>query len=139
LHENVTKVEVTQREIDQNLSYINAQQEELNLILDNYEKQIKDIFDESNLQQPMQAADEQREKAYGLAESLNCQLDDVNKNLNVMVEEINKMGLSNCPDPQLSFIILAMDRYSLYSIAKQNPRSVQVTGRSCQRSRAFIA
>lgn len=74
------------------MSYINAQQEELNLILDNYEKQIKEVFDESNLQQPMQAADEQREKAYGLAENLNCQLDDVNRNLNVMVEEINKMG-----------------------------------------------
>jgi nuclear pore complex protein Nup62 len=90
----VTKVEVTQREIDQNLSYINAQQEELNAILDNYERQIKEVFDESNLQQPMQPADAQREKAYGLAESLNVQLDDVNKNLNIMVEEINKMGNS---------------------------------------------
>jgi nuclear pore complex protein Nup62 len=94
LYENVTKVEVTQREIDQNLEYINSQQEELNNILDTYEKQIKEVFDESNLQQPMQPADTQREKAYGLAENLNSQLDDVNRNLNVMVEEINKMGSS---------------------------------------------
>jgi nuclear pore complex protein Nup62 len=92
LHENVTKVEVTQREIDQNLEYINSQQEELNAILDTYEKQIKQVFEENNLQQPMQPADLQREKAYGLAESLNSQLDDVNKNLNIMVEEINKMA-----------------------------------------------
>ncbi|KAI7894248.1 Nsp1-like C-terminal region-domain-containing protein [Mucor mucedo] len=94
LHENVTKVEVTQREIDQNLEYINTQQEELNAILDTYEKQIMEVFDESNLQQPMQPADVQRERAYGMAESLNAQLDDVNRNLNVMVEEINKMGSS---------------------------------------------
>ncbi|KAI8376882.1 Nsp1-like C-terminal region-domain-containing protein, partial [Blakeslea trispora] len=92
LHDNVTKVEVTQREIEQNLSYISAQQEEINSILDNYEKQIKEIFDENNLQQPMQPADVQREKSYGLAESLNSQLDDVSRNLNIMVEEINKMG-----------------------------------------------
>ncbi|KAG0772179.1 hypothetical protein G6F62_013095 [Rhizopus arrhizus] len=42
----------------------------------------------------MQSADIQREKAYGLAESLNSQLDDVNRNLNIMVEEINRMGSS---------------------------------------------
>lgn len=76
------------------MNYINAQQEELNSILDNYEKQIKEVFDESNLQQPMQPADTQREKAYGLAENLNNQLDDINKNLSIMVEEINKMGNS---------------------------------------------
>lgn len=76
------------------MNYINAQQEELNVILDNYEKQIKEVFDESNLQQPMQPADAQREKAYGLAENLNNQLDDINKNLSIMVEEINKMGNS---------------------------------------------
>ncbi|KAG1060945.1 hypothetical protein G6F42_027820 [Rhizopus arrhizus] len=130
LHENVTKVEVTQREIDQNLSYINAQQEELNLILDNYEKQIKDIFDESNLQQPMQAADEQREKAYGLAESLNCQLDDVNKNLNVMVEEINKMGnakqaTSNDDDDVVSQIVQILNSH-LSSLQWIDTHSIQL-------------
>lgn len=92
LHENVKKVELLQQEIDSNLGYINTQQEELSSLLDQYEKQIKDVFNESNLQQPMQSADTQREKAYGLAESLNSQLDDVNRNLNIMVEEINKMG-----------------------------------------------
>jgi nuclear pore complex protein Nup62 len=76
------------------LGYINTQQEELSSLLDQYEKQIKDVFNDSNLQQPMQSADIQREKAYGLAESLNSQLDDVNRNLNIMVEEINRMGSS---------------------------------------------
>ncbi|KAG0937147.1 hypothetical protein G6F57_007822 [Rhizopus arrhizus] len=94
LHENVKKVEVIQTEIDENLGYINTQQEELSSLLDQYEKQIKDVFNDSNLQQPMQSADIQREKAYGLAESLNSQLDDVNRNLNIMVEEINRMGSS---------------------------------------------
>jgi nuclear pore complex protein Nup62 len=60
--------------------------------LDTYESQIKTIFEESNLQQPMQPADKQRENAYSLAENLNSQLDDVNRNLNIMVEEINKMS-----------------------------------------------
>jgi hypothetical protein len=74
------------------LSYIGSQQDELNSILDTYESQIKTIFEESNLQQPMQPADKQRENAYSLAENLNSQLDDVNRNLNIMVEEINKMS-----------------------------------------------
>ncbi|KAI9341053.1 Nsp1-like C-terminal region-domain-containing protein [Pilaira anomala] len=115
LHENVTKVEVTQREIDQNLEYINAQQEELNSILDTYEKQIKEVFDESNLQQPMQPADIQREKAYGMAEDLNSQLDNVNRNLNVMVEEINKMGgskqISNDDDDVVGQIVQILNSH----------------------------
>lgn len=82
-------MELTQKEVDQNLDYINQQQEELNKILDAYEKQIQDVYDDSNLQQPLQLADVQREKAYGLAEILNNQLDDVNRNLNAIVEEMN--------------------------------------------------
>lgn len=86
------KTEALQGEIDQSLSYINAQQEDLSSILDAYEKQMKEVLDQSNLQQPMQPADVQREKAYTLAESLNKQLDDVSRNLNIMIEEVNKMN-----------------------------------------------
>lgn len=86
------KTEALQAEIDQSLSYINAQQEDLSSILDAYEKQMKEVLDESNLQQPMQPADIQREKAYSLAEGLNKQLDDVSRNLNIMIDEVNKMN-----------------------------------------------
>ena len=85
-------MELLQKEVDQNLEYINAQQEELNQILDGYEKQIRDVFDGSAVQQPLQLVDVQREKAYGLAETLNAQLDDVSRNLTVMVDEINNMN-----------------------------------------------
>jgi nuclear pore complex protein Nup62 len=88
----VIKTETLQAEIDQSLSYINAQQEDLSSILDAYEKQMKEVLDESNLQQPMQPADIQREKAYSLAEGLNKQLDDVSRNLNIMIDEVNKMN-----------------------------------------------
>lgn len=88
----MTQVELLQKEVDQNLEYINAQQEELNQILDGYEKQIRDVFDGSAVQQPLQLVDVQREKAYGLAETLNAQLDDVSRNLTVMVDEINNMN-----------------------------------------------
>jgi nuclear pore complex protein Nup62 len=40
----------------------------------------------------MQPADIQREKAYSLAEGLNKQLDDVSRNLNIMIDEVNKMN-----------------------------------------------
>lgn len=92
MYEDVTKVELIQQEVDESLGYINTQQEELNSLLDQLEKQFKDVYDESNLEQPMQPADVQREKAYGLAESLNSQLDDVSRNMNIMVEEINNIG-----------------------------------------------
>ncbi|KAI8141879.1 hypothetical protein BJV82DRAFT_517653, partial [Fennellomyces sp. T-0311] len=98
LHEEVTKVELQQQEVDQTLAYIHSQQDDLNSILDNYEKQLKDAMDESDLQQPLQLADLQREKAYGLAETLNGQLDDVNRNLNVMIDEVNKMSGSQHPE-----------------------------------------
>lgn len=92
LNNDVIKTEALQAEIDQSLSYINAQQEDLSSILDAYEKQMKEVLDESNLQQPMQPADIQREKAYSLAEGLNKQLDDVSRNLSIMIEEVNKMN-----------------------------------------------
>ncbi|KAI9314066.1 Nsp1-like C-terminal region-domain-containing protein, partial [Dichotomocladium elegans] len=92
LHEEVTQVELLQKEVEENLDFVNAQQEELNMILDTYEKQIKDVFDQSNMQQPLHLVDVQREKAYGLAETLNSQLDDVNRNMTVMIDEINNMS-----------------------------------------------
>lgn len=85
-------METAQQELDQQLDYINKQQDELNNILDIYEKQVQSVYEEHNLQQPIQLADVQREKAYGLAETLNSQLDDVNRNLSVMIDEINAMG-----------------------------------------------
>jgi nuclear pore complex protein Nup62 len=62
LNNDVIRTEALQAEIDQSLSYINAQQEDLSSILDAYEKQMKEVLDENNLQQPMQPADIQREK-----------------------------------------------------------------------------
>lgn len=70
-------------------------------MLEEYEGHIRGIFDQSSSNagqsgvggpEGTQPADEEREKAYELAESLNKQLDEMGKGLGVMIEEINKMG-----------------------------------------------
>ncbi|RUS19190.1 Nsp1-like C-terminal region-domain-containing protein [Endogone sp. FLAS-F59071] len=101
LYAEVLQAEGAQSTIDHNLDYIEQQQQELANVLEEYEGHIRGIFDQSSSNagqsgvggpEGTQPADEEREKAYDLAESLNKQLDEMGKGLGVMIEEINKMG-----------------------------------------------
>lgn len=89
------ETEETQAKIDQNLNYIDSQQQELSKILDMYEDQVQKMFEKDAATAGVNAnglrpVDEQREQTYSLAENLNKQLDDMSLNLTSMIEEINQ-------------------------------------------------
>ena len=89
------ETEETQKTIDQNLDYIDSQQQELSGILDLYEDQVQKLFERDATTAGVNAnglrpVDEQREQTYSLAENLNKQLDDMSLNLTSMIEEINQ-------------------------------------------------
>ncbi|KAG0321171.1 FG-nucleoporin nsp1, partial [Dissophora globulifera] len=95
LYQTTVKTEETQRTIDQNLDYIDAQQQELSGILDLYEEQVQKLFEKDATTAGVNASglrpvDEQREQTYSLAENLNKQLDDMSLNLTSMIEDINQ-------------------------------------------------
>ncbi|KAL1918902.1 uncharacterized protein VTP21DRAFT_2283 [Calcarisporiella thermophila] len=96
LYNETLQAEATQTQIDQSLEYIESQQRELSNVLDTYERQVHEMFEAGNATTTdgMQRADEEREKAYHLAESLNKQLDDMSTNLKNMIDEINRAGYS---------------------------------------------
>lgn len=89
------ETEETQAKIDQNLDYIDSQQQELSKTLDMYEDQVQKLFEKDAATAGVNAnglrpVDEQREQTYSLAENLNKQLDDMSLNLTSMIEEINQ-------------------------------------------------
>ena len=54
----------------------------------------------------MTPADEEREKAYTLAESLNLQLDDMSSQLSNLIEEMNSIsGKSDSQDDPMAIIV----------------------------------
>lgn len=95
LYQMTVETEKTQETIDQNLDYIDSQQQELSKILDMYEDQVQKMFEKDAATAGVNAnglrpVDEQREQTYSLAENLNKQLDDMSLNLTSMIEEINQ-------------------------------------------------
>lgn len=94
LYAEVLQAESAQTTLDQGLDYIESQQNELASVLDVYEAQASQLLNTANASSlaTAKSADEEREKAYGLAENLNRQLDDMSKNLSMMIDEVNKSG-----------------------------------------------
>ncbi|KAG0267032.1 FG-nucleoporin nsp1 [Mortierella polycephala] len=95
LYQMTVETEQTQKTIDQNLDYIDSQQQELSGILDLYEDQVQKMFEKDAASAGVNAnglrpVDEQREQTYSLAENLNKQLDDMSQNLTSMIDEINQ-------------------------------------------------
>jgi nuclear pore complex protein Nup62 len=82
-----------QTDIDQSLEYIESQQSELAQALETYEEKVMELMEGSNADGSgrvvMNPVDEERERSYHLAESLNKQLDDMGKQLKYMIDDIN--------------------------------------------------
>ncbi|ORY81017.1 Nsp1-like C-terminal region-domain-containing protein [Protomyces lactucae-debilis] len=87
LYAATATAEQTSGKVDQALTYIEHQQDELEAMLDVYEAQVKEISNEVGVSQPV---DLEREKAYGQAEKLITELDGLGKDLGGMMTDINK-------------------------------------------------
>jgi nuclear pore complex protein Nup62 len=100
-----TEAEKTQARMDTVLQQLENEQEELGTALDYYESQIKDFFEaQFGSADGMQPADQEREKTYSLAETLNETLINMEGDLGEMIKAINKAGAtinktSNADDP----------------------------------------
>jgi len=105
LFSETLEAEKTQGRMDTVLQQLESDQEELGTALDYYEAQIKDLFEaQMGGVEGMQPADQEREKAYHLAEKLNDQLAGMGNELGGMIKEINKASTTinkttNADDP----------------------------------------
>lgn len=99
------EAEKTQGRMDTVLQQLESDQEELGTALDYYEAQIKDLFEaQMGGIEGMQPADQEREKAYHLAERLDDMLGGMGGELRGMVGEINRASTminntTNADDP----------------------------------------
>jgi nuclear pore complex protein Nup62 len=95
----LAETEVMEKEIDQSLEYIEAQQAELESALELYGQQIQQLIQQEQSQPNARSrymylirttpADEDREKAYHIAEMLNSKLDGMTSSLSVVIQELN--------------------------------------------------
>lgn len=111
LHKNASEVESLQQRIDQQLFFVESQQDELDQILDSYELQADILLNSIDLNgsdvsssalvaltsnrntaSGLNVTDKLREKAYHNAELLDERLDTLGDNLSSLVEEINSVS-----------------------------------------------
>lgn len=108
LHRDASEVETLQQKIDQQLMFVETQQDELDKILDNYEQQADLLLTNIDLNNAdyssgsqvnansnttgLNVTDKLREKAYHNAELLDERLDGLEDNLSTLVEEINSVS-----------------------------------------------
>lgn len=96
LHQQVLDAQQTQAGVEKALDYFETQQKSLDQLLSHYEREIESFTTDAS--KPLASklpADREREKTYGLAESLNKELDDLSRNLKSMIGEVNKLSMSS--------------------------------------------
>ncbi len=81
------KLESSQLQIDQSLEYIENQQQELSTQLEQYELEMRQVFQQTL---HTQQADQEREITLGIAENVNLMLDEMGKEVKLMIAECNE-------------------------------------------------
>lgn len=90
-----------QKDIDANMELIEAQQNELSQMLDVYEKNISDILagaGDGKMPLRMTSADQDREKAFKVAETLDHQMEEMSTQLKSIIELVNKTRTENAEE-----------------------------------------
>lgn len=89
MYTEVTQAEQTQSRIDEILVYVGKQQDDVESMLDRFEKQTSAALPNISLE-ALQPVDQERREAYGLAETLGSKLDDLETSLGSVITEINR-------------------------------------------------
>ena len=115
MYKELESVEGNQREIEQNLEYIDAQQTELESSLQTFTQQLDTLL-EKDVQKFYQLirgqpADEDREKAYLLAETLNAKLDEMTSSLGIVIDATNSTKANRVDDSPLSSIVQVLNSH----------------------------
>lgn len=105
LNNEVEKVKADQQRLNHDLDFIDSQQQELEAMLQPLEEKIKT----SNMAINNQYSDNEREKTYSLAESIDSQLKQMSGDIKEVIEHLNSVNSSsndeNNPMYQISRIL----------------------------------
>ncbi|EFP77121.2 uncharacterized protein PGTG_03077 [Puccinia graminis f. sp. tritici CRL 75-36-700-3] len=127
LYDELQQIEPMQQSIDQTLDYVETQQQELSVALDDYERQLSGSqaqdFSASSTGRTRTAAQE-REEAYKTAEEVHVQLNDMASSLGTMIAELNSLA---GPGNRIDESSLADGTISSGSSSNEDP-IVQIAG-----------
>jgi nuclear pore complex protein Nup62 len=127
LYDELQQIEPMQNSIDQTLDYVETQQQELSVALDDYERQLSGSqaqdFSASSTGRTRTAAQE-REEAYKTAEEVHVQLNDMASSLGTMIAELNSLA---GPGNRIDESSLADGTISSGSASNEDP-IVQIAG-----------
>ncbi|PRT54456.1 Nucleoporin NSP1 [Wickerhamiella sorbophila] len=90
VYNEVVAAEQTQTRIDDLLNYLGRQQDDMEAMLDKYERQANEILPEGSADR-LQPVDRERSEAYALAQQVNTKLDSLETQLVTVIDEINKV------------------------------------------------
>jgi nuclear pore complex protein Nup62 len=115
LYLNTYEAEKASREVERQLVTVESQQDELENWLNQYEKDVDQMFarDIGRTEQ-LAGPDQEREKTYKLAEKLTGRLDEMGRDLTKMIKEINDisgtLSKGNKPDDPVSLQVTFLIR-----------------------------
>jgi nuclear pore complex protein Nup62 len=93
LNTRVTEIENQQRSVEQNITYVTAQQAELESLLDGIDRELPKMVQALG-KTPLAGPDADRAKTIELAETVQLQLNDVSGQLSRMVDQINNASVA---------------------------------------------
>lgn len=92
MYTDVILAERKQSSIDQTLDYITRQQDDVDALLERYEAQANEFLADLAGPDGLQPVDQEREKAYRLAEELDGKIGAMSNNLETVINEINEVS-----------------------------------------------
>lgn len=98
LNNKVSEMEQLQRDVEQGVSYVTAQQAELEALLDGIDRELPKM-NAALGKNPLAGSDAERSKTFELAETVQVQLNDVSQQLSRMVEQINTSSVASSEAP----------------------------------------
>ncbi|KAF1922928.1 uncharacterized protein M421DRAFT_76800 [Didymella exigua CBS 183.55] len=116
LYSKTFQAERDAAEVERQLTMMEENQQELDSYLDRYEKEIENLMKMhgvSGRSDGLRGPDQEREKTYKLAEKLQDRLNELNKDLTEMIEEINTtsqtLSKTGKPDDPLTKVVRVLN------------------------------
>lgn len=116
LYSKTFQAERDAAEVERQLTMMEENQQELDSYLDRYEKEIENLMKMhgvSGKSDGLRGPDQERERTYKLAEKLSERLNDLNRDLTEMIEEINStsqtLSKTGKPDDPLTKVVRVLN------------------------------
>jgi nuclear pore complex protein Nup62 len=138
LYSKTFQAERDAAEVERQLTMMEENQQELDSYLDRYEKEIENLMKMhgvSGRSDGLRGPDQEREKTYKLAEKLQDRLNELNKDLTEMIEEINTTSqtLSKTGKPDDPVRIFSHD-HRIHQLTNSSSQRLSVSSTPSSRS-----